>query len=93
MVNLPIVAKQQFEKHQQEVKRQLAKPVVEEQSFYCATCTKKFSNGATLKQHLQTKKHLLKVSDIALDTEINELMIAEGRYFYFLGFESVFSGF
>lgn len=81
MVELPIVSRQQFDRHQQVIKTQLAKPVVDEnKKFYCSTCTKKFTNAATLKQHLKTKRHLEAESEKTLANEINELNIQEGAF-------------
>jgi hypothetical protein len=81
MVNLPIVSKHQFEKHQGTIKQQLARPApVEDQTFYCALCKKKFTNDATLKNHLRTKKHILAESNKALDSEVSDLMISEGDF-------------
>jgi hypothetical protein len=63
---LPIVSRQQFEKHQGTIKQQLARPApVENPVFYCGTCKKKFTNDATLKNHQKTKKHILAESNKA----------------------------
>jgi len=71
MVNLPVVTKQQFERHVAETQKMTEKSDVN-QTYYCSTCNKKFSNAATLKQHRSTKKHLQNEANKAMDIEINE---------------------
>lgn len=78
MVNLPVVSKEQFEKHVEESKKLKSRGEVDEkQDYYCKTCQKKFTNNNTLKQHLSTKKHIQAEKQREVDAERDELMINE----------------
>lgn len=83
MVNLPIVTEEQFTKHQNAKKlavKTSIKPTRHE-SYFCTSCTKKFSNTATLNQHLATKKHIEKEKSQQSKTKqtpsVNEIEVTE----------------
>merc|ERR1712183_575706 len=78
MVELPIISRHQFEKHQQESQKFLnPEGANENKSHYCHTCKKKFSSAATLNQCYLTKKHKMNGAMKASNLDVSEQVMKE----------------